>query len=430
MTVISDPVPNPHRGMGFKQFVALIAALMAVNALAIDSMLPALPAIGESLGIPADNQRQWVITAYLLGFGVAQIAFGPLADRFGRKPVLLIGLGGYTVFSIMAAASISFEMMMVARVLQGIGAAASRVLAVSIVRDCYSGRKMARVMSLAFIVFLAVPVIAPSVGQAIMLVAPWRYIFGALAVFGSSVMIWVTLRLPETIHAEDRSPLSPGPVLRAFRIALTSRIAVGYMLASALVLGGLFGFINSAPQIFLDVFKAPGLFTTIFALVAIFMALSSLLNARLVGRLGTRRLSHGALLGYIACAAMHAIVALYGRETIWTFTVLQSGMMFCFGLVASNFSSMAMEPLGHVAGTASSVQGFVTIVGGALLGFLVGQQFDGTVIPLTLGVAGCGIAAFFIVLVTEKGRLFHPTENAASSKVETVEEPSRIPAAG
>ncbi len=395
--------------MGFKQFVSLIAAVMAVNALAIDSMLPALPAIARTLGITAGNEQQWIITAYLLGFGAAQIIYGPLADRFGRKGVLLTGLAIYVASSIAAGLSGSLEALIVSRMIQGIGAAATRVLAISIVRDCYSGSQMARVMSLAFIVFLAVPIIAPSLGQIIMLIGPWRWIFAALAMFGLVVAIWVVLRLPETLNPEDRLPISPQRVLRAFRITLTSRVGVGYMLAMTLMIGGLFGFLNSAQQVFVEVFEAPRLFTTIFALIAVFMAISAFVNARIVGRFGTRRLSHTALIGYIACAGLHAAVALSGYETLWTFAVLQAGMMFGFGLVASNFGSLAMGPLGHVAGTASSVQGFVTTVGGALLGFFVGQHFNGTVVPLTLGFAGYGVATLLVVIYTEKGRLFGPS---------------------
>jgi DHA1 family bicyclomycin/chloramphenicol resistance-like MFS transporter len=404
------PPSTKHPGMGFKQFVAIIAAMMATNALAIDSMLPALPAIGHALGIVEDNQRQWIITAYLLGFGSAQIIYGPLADRFGRKPILLVGLSIYVVSSLLAALAGSFEAIIFARVAQGIGAASSRVLAVSIVRDCYSGRRMAQVMSLSFIVFLAVPVIAPTLGQIVMLVAPWPWIFCVLAVFGGSVIIWVTLRLPETLHPEDHSSIEPARIFAAFRFALSNRVALGYMLAMTLLLGSLFGFINSAQQVFVDAFQAPKLFTTIFALIAVSMALASLLNSRLVGRYGTRRISHTFLFGYIAFAVVHAALALAGHENLWTFAILQSGMMFCFGLTGPNFGSMAMEPLGHIAGTASSAQGFVTTVGGALIGFFIGQQFNGTTAPLMVGFAVCGILALAMVLMAERGRLFTPRQ--------------------
>ncbi|WP_248310931.1 multidrug effflux MFS transporter [Bosea vaviloviae] len=408
MTDASQPA-GPRHGMSFHSFVALMAALMATNALAIDSMLPALPAMSEALGIAEANQRQWIITAYLLGFGATQIVYGTLSDRFGRRPVLLFGLVVYVAASIAAAFAGSFETMMLARVVQGVGAAATRVLVVSIVRDCYSGRDMARVMSLAMIVFLAVPILAPSIGQAILLVAPWRWIFGVLTIFGASVMLWVVLRLRETQSPEDRKPIEVASVVAAFRTTLTTRLAVGYMLAMAFVLGGLFGFINSAQQVFVDVFHAPEWFTTIFALIALGMAAASLLNSRIVGRLGMRRVSHGALLAYIALTGTHALLALSGHESLWSFAAFQAGAMFCFGLIAPNFGAMAMDPLGHVAGTASSVQGFVTTIGGALLGFFIGQHFDGTVVPITLGFALCGLVALTIVLVTEKGRLFRPT---------------------
>jgi MFS transporter, DHA1 family, multidrug resistance protein len=415
MAVVTASVAGPHPGMGFRQFVGLIAAIMAVNALAIDTMLPALPQIGDSIGIPSENARQWVVTIYLLGFGVAQIIYGPLSDHFGRKPVLLIGLGAYAVFSLAAALATSFEMMLIARALQGIAAASSRVLVVSIVRDCYSGRKMARVMSLAFIVFLAVPILAPSIGQFIMLFAPWRAIFVGLTLFGTLVLIWAALSLPETLHAEDKAPTSLASLGAAFRLTLTSRVAVGYMLAQTLMYGALVGFINSAQQVFVDLFQAPRLFTTIFALIAVFMAFSSLLNSRIVGRFGTRVISHTALIGYIIIAGIHATVSISGHETLWTFALLQSCMMFCFGLLGPNFGSMAMEPLGHVAGMASSIQGFVSTIGGALVGFYVGQHFDGTVTPLTLGFTLCSIAALLVVLVTEGGRLFQPTAGGIAS---------------
>jgi DHA1 family bicyclomycin/chloramphenicol resistance-like MFS transporter len=393
--------------MGFKQFVALIAAMMAVNALAIDSMLPAMPQIGRALNVATDNERQWILTSYLLGFGAAQIVYGSLADRFGRKPVLLVGLVLYVVFAAACAFATSFEMLLTARVLCGVGAAATRVLSVSIVRDCYSGRQMARVMSLSFIVFLGVPIIAPSVGQAILLVAPWPWVFGILAIFGLIVIAWSWIKLPETLHPQDRAPLAAGPVLAAFKECLTNRIAIGYTLAATLVLGGLFGFLNSAQQVFVDVLGAGKLFTVIFAAIAGGIALSSLLNARIVGRLGMRMVSHVSLVGYIAFAVVHALVALSGHETLWTFSILQAGMMFCFGLVMSNFGSLAMEPLGHLAGTAASVQGFITTIGGALFGFYIGQLFDGTTVPLTLGFAGFGVAGLIAVLITEKGRMFH-----------------------
>jgi DHA1 family bicyclomycin/chloramphenicol resistance-like MFS transporter len=418
MTSPSAAGTPAFKGPGFPEFVALIAMMMALNALAIDMMLPALPAIGDALGVVTENSRQWVITAYLLGFGGAQIIYGPLADRYGRKPVLMAGLSLYVLFSVLAALAPSFELLIAARVATGLGAAALRVLAVSIVRDRYSGRTMARVMSLSFLVFLGVPILAPALGQLVLTVAPWPWIFGVLAAAGSAFMVWALIRLPETLHPENRMPIRIGRIAAAFHEAVTHRQAIGYTLAMTCITGALFGFINSSQQIFFDVFNQPGLFTTVFAAIAGSIAVASLLNARLVERLGSRLISHTALLGFIVMSAIHAAVALSGHETIWSFAVLQGLTMFCFGLIAGNFGAMAMEPMGHIAGTASSAQGFISTTVGASLGFLIGQQFNGSAAPMTVGFVTLGLAALACVLFAERGRLFkarnRPTALAAS----------------
>lgn len=394
------------KGPGFPEFVCLIAAMMALNALAIDAMLPALPAIGEALGVANENSRQWVITAYLLGFGGAQLIYGPLADRYGRKPILMVGLGLYIAFSAAAALAPTFETLILARIGCGLGAAALRVLAVSIVRDRYSGRQMARVMSLSFLVFLGVPIVAPALGQLVLTVAPWPWIFGVLALAASAYLVWAFLRLPETLAEADRMPIRFGRISAAFREVLTNRIAIGYTLAMTAITGSLFAFINSSQQIFFDVFEAPERFATVFAAIAAGIAAASLVNARLVERLGSRLISHAALLGFIIMGAIHAAVTISGHETIWTFGILQGLTMFCFGLIAGNFGSMAMEPMGHIAGTASSAQGFIQTVFGSLAGFFIGQQFDGTVVPMTVGITTCGVLALLFVLMAERGRLF------------------------
>lgn len=402
--------PKPVRGPGFPEFVALIAMMMALNALAIDMMLPALPAIGEALSVASENSRQWVITAYLLGFGVAQLIYGPLADRYGRKPVLMVGLGLYVLFSVAAAFTTTFEALILARLGTGLGAAALRVLAVSIVRDRYSGRTMARVMSLSFLVFLGVPILAPTLGQLVLFVAPWRWIFGVLALAGSGFMVWALIRLPETLAPENRLPIRLGRIAEAFRAVLSDRLSVGYTLAMTAITGALFAFINSSQQIFFDVFQQPGLFTTVFGLMAAGIAVASLTNARLVERLGSRRLSHLALIGFITSAAVHAGLALSGNESLISFAVLQGLTMFCFGFIAGNFGALAMNNMGRIAGTASSVQGFVSTTFGSLTGFLIGQSFDGTAAPMTIGITTCGILALVAVMVAERGKLFSTIE--------------------
>lgn len=380
--------------------------MMALNALAIDSMLPALPAIGADLGVTNENSRQWVVTAYLLGFGGAQLIYGPVADRFGRKPILLAGVGLYVVFSLLATLAPTFETLILARIGQGLGSACTRVLAVSIVRDRYEGRTMARVMSFSFLVFLGVPILAPSLGQLIMLVGPWRWIFAGLGLIGVALIVWASLRLPETLKPEDRLPIQVKRLTSAYRTALTDRTAMGYTLAMTAITGALFGFINSSQQIFADVFDAEAAFPAVFALIAGGIAVASLVNARLVVRLGSRKISHTALIGFTTVSAVHAAVALSGHETLITFAVLQTLTMFCFGLIAGNFGAMAMETMGHIAGTAASIQGFISTVFGSLLGFAVGQQFNGTTVPMSLGFTVFGLTALALVLFAERGRLF------------------------
>lgn len=394
--------------MGFVQFVVLIAAMMALSALAIDSMLPALPVIGAALHVDEENRRQLVVTSYTLGFGIAQIFYGTLADRYGRRPVLLGGLVLYVGFSLLASLSSSFEMLLAARALQGIGAAATRVLPISIVRDCYAGRQMARVMSLTSLVFMSCPIMAPTIGQLILWVAPWQWEFGMLGVFGTLVLIWAALKLPETLHPEDRTPIELPQVLHSFKLVLTDRMGIGYTIATTFMMGAVLGFVNSAQQIFAEALHSAGLFTTIFAFIAGFIAVASLLNARLVNRLGTRIISHTALFAFIAIASLHAAIAWSGHETLVIFAGMQGLTMFCFGLCVGNFGAMAMENLGHVAGTASSVQGFFTMVVGSLIGFTTGQHFDGTAFPMILSYALCGVGALVVVTIAEGGRLFRP----------------------
>jgi DHA1 family bicyclomycin/chloramphenicol resistance-like MFS transporter len=396
-----------HAGMGFGQFVAMIAALMAVNALAIDAMLPALGRIGAALGAGAANERQWVVTAFLLGFGAAQIFYGTLADRFGRRVTVFVALGVYVVASLGCAVAGSFEGLIVARVLEGLGAAGTRVLAISIVRDCYEGRRMARVMSLSLLVFLGVPVLAPSLGQLVMLVAPWRVIFVVLAVYAALVAGWIAWKLPETLDARDRRPIAFSNIFGAARMTVTNRVSMGYTAAMTLMIGAWLGFINSAQQVFDDVYHEARLFTLVFAMIAGGIAAASVVNARLVSRLGSRNISHAALLGFIALSVAQAAVAWGGADTMWRFAALQVGMMFCFGLMMGNFSAMSMAPLGHVAGSAASIQGLLSTLGGAVIGLAIGQHFDGSIGPLTLGFAVCSFMALGAVAWAERGRLFH-----------------------
>ena len=404
----AQPSASPHAGIGFVQFVVVMAALQALGALGVDSMLPNLPVIGQALGVADENRRQLIITVYMLGFGLPQIVYGPLADRYGRKPVLVAGLVLYIGFSLGAALSRSFEGLLIARLFQGIGAAAVRVVPVSIIRDRYSGRQMARVLSLISIVFMGVPILAPSLGQALLRLGPWPLIFAVLAVLGLVVLAWTLLRLPETLHPQDRLPIQAVRIASAFRTAATNRTSAGYALAQTFLFGGLIGFITSAEQVFADAFHAAGSFAFVFALAASFIAIAALLNSRLVVKVGTRRLSHGGLLAFVALAAAQLAIIWAGRETLVVFAAFQAASMFAFGLTSGNFNAMAMEPMGHIAGVAAALQGTVSTVGAALIGFFIGQQFSGSAASVVEGYLVCGLLSLVAVLVAERGRLFRP----------------------
>lgn len=397
---------SPSKDIGFGHFVLLMAAMMSTNAFALDIMLPALRQIGEAIGVTRPNGQQLILTAYIVGSGIAMLVFGPLSDRYGRKPTIIVGMAIYAVCAAVAGFTSHFETMIAARFVQGIGAAAPRVLVVSVVRDRYAGRQMARVMSLTMLIILAVPILAPSFGQALMFFMPWRGLFAALAGFGTAILLWVYLALPETLHPEDRRPVSLTSIKNAVRLVTSNRTTLGYIFGQMLTMGTTMGLIISAQQIFVEVFHMGVLFPPVFAGVAGGMAIGSFLNARIVAQVGMRRVSHTAMVVFFFSAVAHTIVAYTIGETIVSFFIFQSIAMCCAGLMSSNFNAIAMEPMGHVAGTASSIQGFLTTIGSGLLGYAIGQNFAGSANALIVGSLMYVSAVIIVVVLTEGGRLF------------------------
>ena len=401
--------------MGFPEFVLVIASIMALNPFAMDMMLPALPNIAATFHITVANRPQAVLSAFLIGFGVGQFIMGPLSDRFGRRPVLIDGMALYCIASVLAVTASSFEMLLLARVLQGIGTSATRVIATSIVRDCYAGRRMASVMSLAMMVFIAVPVIAPSIGQAVMLLTQWRGIFIVLMLYGVLALIWSALRMPETLAVSERKSLAIRDVLGAFRQTVTNRQTLGYALAAGGVQGSLFAYVFSSQQIFTEIYGLGRYFPLAFAAIAVGIAIAGFLNARFVGRIGMRVISHGALVGFVTVAGILLLAAKLHMLPLALFMALSALMMFGFGLMIANFTSLAMEPQGHIAGTASSLYGSITTLLGIGIGTTIGQDYDGTLVPFATGFFLCTLASLAVVLVTEKGRLFKARQMPATS---------------
>ncbi|HEX2788836.1 MAG TPA: multidrug effflux MFS transporter [Steroidobacteraceae bacterium] len=393
--------------MGFGEFVAMAAALMATQAIAVDTMLPALPTIGAALHLINENRSQWIVTAYLVGVGCGQLFWGQFSDRYGRRPVLLIGLAVYAVAAVLTGLSSSFTTLLAWRFAHGL-AAASVVVSRSVIRDLYSGRHMARVMSLTFIVFLMVPVLAPSLGQLILWLAPWRSIFLIFGVFAVAVFLWVLLRLPETLHPEYRLTLTRDHIVHAATLVLGNRTSLCYTLAMTVMFGSILAYVGMVQQIFEYAFHRAGLMPAMFALCASAMGATAFLNSRIVERVGMRIISHLGLLVFITITGVHVLIAGLGLERLWTFVVLQSATMACLGLTASNFGAMAMEPVGSVAGIGASLQGFISTFGGAVVGALIGRRFNGATLPLAAGAFACGLSSLLFVLLAEQWRLFRP----------------------
>ena len=323
---ISTP---PTRRLALGEFVALTAMLMALNALAIDIMLPALPQMGADFQVAQENDRQLIIISYMLGFGVSQLFYGPLTDRFGRRSVLFVSLGFYTLAAVLCVIAPTFELLIWARVFMGASAGGSRVIAVSAARDLYVGREMAKVMSLVMIVFMSAPIIAPFVGQMMLKVMNWRGIFWALAVFGLIMFAWVLARMPETLPPERRVPLNIPTMFGNYWKVIKTREAFGYTIASGFLFGGLMSYISASEQLYHQAYDTGDWFALWFAGAAVAMTLSNLINSRLVERLGMRVLSHGALIGFVIVSAIHAVLALMGPVPFPLFYTLVILAFFC-----------------------------------------------------------------------------------------------------
>lgn len=414
------PTHKPHTenqgsariGMGFVEFVVTIAIMTASIAMAIDSMLPALPNIGHSLGVTSNNDAQLVIGVFFLGFGASQIVFGSLSDAFGRRNILLGGLVCYMVGMFAAAATGSFEMLLIMRFVQGIGGAAVRITTMAIVRDCFGGREMARVMSYVMIVFMIVPIVAPSVGQLIITYAHWNWIFILLGIVATILFVWALLRLKESLPPEERIPLSFGAVADGFKTVLTNRITCGYMIGLTMFTGVISAYVISVQQVFGEVYGLGDWLPIAFAATAGGIAVANFLNGMLVRTFGMRRISHAAMLLFTIVSAIGFVAALGGTPSFAFSYALFSILLMMFAVIATNFTAISLEPMGNLAGTATAVTGFVSTTFGAIIGGGVGQLFNGTVQPLFGGFALFGAVTVVMVLWAEKGKLFtHPGDS-------------------
>ncbi len=394
MSVASDAAQQRLR---FGEFIALLALLFATVAFSIDAMLPVLGVIGDELSPPDPGRAQLVITVFVVGLGLGTFLSGPISDRFGRKPVILTGIAIYMVAATVAATSDSLETLLAARFVQGLGAAAPRVVAQALVRDLYVGRHMARVMSFAMAVFVLVPAVAPLIGAYIAAGFGWRAIFWSFLVFGLVSGTWLALRQPETLPPESRRNLHPADLWAALREVLGHARVRLFLLALALSFAPMFAWLASVALIFEQTFDRGPEFPYWFALVAVFSAPASLINATLVVRLGMQRLVSVALLAQIASAVAILLLMTAGDVSFTAFVLFMWLQFFSIGLVFGNLNALALEPLGHIAGMATSVMGGISTMAAAILATPIARAFDGTAGPLAIGALLCAALALVCV---------------------------------
>lgn len=389
---------NP-KSLPFGEFVALIACMIALVALSIDAMLPALATIGTDLGFPRENDRQLIISLIFVGMGVGQIFYGPLSDSVGRKPAIYGGIALFAVGCVIALVAQSMMGMLLGRLIQGLGVAGPRGVAVAVVRDQFEGRAMARVMSFVMTVFILVPIIAPSIGQGILLFAHWRAIFGFYLILAVVVGLWFGLRQPETLPIEKRIRFSLPTFMANVREVFSNRVAFGYTIISGLVSGAFLGFLNSSQQIFQELYVLGAQFPLYFALLAVASGVASLVNAQLVMRFGMRRLCQVALWATAGLSILFVLLPIFqsGRPELWVALAYLGVVFFCVGLMFGNMNALAMEPLGHIAGIGAAIVGSVATLISVVVGTIVGQSYNGTILPLVIGFAVLSAASILIM---------------------------------
>lgn len=382
----------------------MMALLISLVALSIDAMLPALPQIGADLGVGRPNDYQLVISVLFLGMACGQLIYGPLSDSTGRKPAVYAGLALFLLGCLLSVFAASFSVMLAGRFLQGLGAAGPRIVVIALVRDQQSGRAMARTMSFVMAVFILVPALAPALGQAIVVLAHWRAIFASFLALAVFALVWFALRQPETLPRDRRRPFSLRGIAEGVVESCANRQTLGYTLAAGLVFGAFVGYLISAQQVFQDHYGVGVLFPAYFAVLALSIGSASVVNARLVIRLGMRYLSSRALwvLSGLSLVFLAVTAAAAGHPPFWAFMAYFMAAFFCVGMLFGNFNALAMEPLGHIAGVAAAVVGSITTFISLLLGTAVGQGYDGTVLPLVGGFAALGVAALAVVHWTER----------------------------
>ena len=383
----------------FVEFVIIVSLMMSLTAFSIDAMLPALSQIGNDLGVQNANDRQMVVSVLLLGLAVGQLFFGPLSDKTGRKPTAYAGYGLNIIGSLLSIFAVNFQMMLVGRLLQGLGLSGPRAVIMALVRDRYKGRLMARVMSFVMTVFILVPMLAPSLGQAILQFSDWRGIFVSFVLMSVIAMTWFGTRMPETLPPDRRAPFSMKRIFDATVEIIKNRTALGYTISAGIVSGAFLGYLNSSQQIFQELYALGERFPLYFGIISAAVGLASLVNARLVMRYGMRFLVRWSLICIIGLSVIGTIAALLydGQPPLWILMTYIMTSFFCIGILFGNQNSLAMEPLGNLAGMGSAVVGSLSTLISIPLGMVIGQNYNETVLPIILGIGVLSVVSYIVV---------------------------------
>lgn len=389
------------------EFVALMATMTSLVALSIDAMLPALSVLGHDLGVEAANDPQWVVTALLVGMAAGQLVYGPISDSVGRKPPVYFGLAIFAVGCVMSLLATSFPMMLVGRVLQGLGVAGPRNVSIALIRDLHAGRDMARIMSMIMAIFILVPIVAPALGQLMLAVATWRAIFAVFLGLAVVSLCWFGLRQPETLPPSRRRPFSFVGIGKVFGVVMRQRAAMGFTITTGVSSGAFIGYLNSAQQIFQETYGVGDRFALYFAVLAASIGLAGVVNGRLVLRWGMYHLSMHALraLTMISIAFLAYAIWRHGQPEFASFMVYLVSAFCCVGILFGNMNSLAMEHLGDMAGVGASVVASFSLMISLVLGAGIGQLYDGTILPLVGGYALLSLLSLPLMVWANRGRV-------------------------
>jgi DHA1 family bicyclomycin/chloramphenicol resistance-like MFS transporter len=394
--------PSPAR-----EFIVLVALMMSMTALAIDAILPAFDNIRADIAMNNPNQAQLLISLLFCGLGLGQLVSGPLSDALGRKKILYAGLILFLIGTSLCVIAQDLTTLLIGRFIQGLGVSGPYICAISIVRDKFSGRQMAKIMSVVMMIFITVPALAPTIGQGIMLIADWRAIFVFYLLYALIVGVWIFFRLDETLPKENRIPFSVKGISDGFKTVISNRLTAGYTLAMGLFFGCFLGYINSSQQIFQDLYGTGKLFTVYFGGLALVLGFSSFFNSRFVERLGMHFISRRAVFVIIASSLLFLVLQLFIAPSLWMFVIYASILFFSFGLVFGNLNAIAMEPMGHVAGIAAAVIGATSSLISMSLGTFIGQAYNHSVMPITLGFIIVPTLGLLVTLWADGGHKKH-----------------------